>query len=117
MDQEQMLGGAVRGVLRQHHGGVVVPQPEVRADVVFRAGDGRDIPIVARDFAEALPAKLVQIAIFGNEFYVHLPDSLVEAGWIHCPERIGINCKNSPVFWDPPVNRIMTDRKSTRLNS
>jgi hypothetical protein len=54
---------------------LIVPEPKVRAIVFLMRVDRRDIPIVAGDFGKALPAQLVQVAIVGNQFYVHLPDS------------------------------------------
>jgi hypothetical protein len=45
---------------------VIVPQPQVEALDVFLVGDRGDVPFGAGDFGEALPAKFVQLAIFGN---------------------------------------------------
>jgi hypothetical protein len=58
-----MLGGIYDSKFRQRQGGLVVPEPKVRPILVFLAVHGRDIPIVARNLSQALPAQLVQVAI------------------------------------------------------
>jgi hypothetical protein len=70
-----MLGRVLYTKFRQRHGGLIVPEPKVRAIVVLLAVNRRDIPIVAGNLRKALPAEFVQVAIVGNQFYVHLPDS------------------------------------------
>jgi hypothetical protein len=96
---------------------VIVPQPKVGAIVVFLAGHCGDIPIVARDFGETLPAQFVQFGIFRDYFYVHLPDLWFKNGWIHLSEKNGIQCKTSDRISEPVCTQNRHTRYTDSINA